>query len=61
MRNQAEPWNFPAIKVAKHVAQRLDHEFLFPIAIAVHLMRRRSGLVLPRQLCALRPRMRTER
>ena len=30
------------------------------IAAAVHLMRRRSGFVLTRQLCALTPRMRTE-
>jgi hypothetical protein len=33
---------------------------IFLIAVAVHLMRRRSGLVLTRQLCALTPRMRTE-
>ena len=33
---------------------------MFLIAIAVHFMRRRSGLVSSRQLCALTPRMRTE-
>ena len=33
---------------------------IFLIAVAVHLMRRRSGLVLSRKLCALTPRTRTE-
>jgi hypothetical protein len=33
---------------------------IFLIAVAVHLMRRSSGLVLSRQPCALTPRMRTE-
>jgi len=48
-------------QVAKHVAQRPDHEIpIFVVGVAVHLKLRRSGLLSSRQRCALTPGMRTE-
>ncbi len=50
----------PARKPKPHSVKAARQAHTGVIAVAVHLMRRRSGLFLSRQACALTPRMKTE-